>query len=254
MSNKEYLNAKQAKIEAIRAKVAQQSQPIPETPAKAQPYVPKTFREKWKNFWYHYKVLVIAITFVVICAISLLWNVIFTEKFDATMIVVSQKSFEGGATIIKDNLDKFLPDYDHNGKIKSSIISIQLEGDKASNLPPQMLQMNQSKLLGLIAKGDTFLYILDQSSYDQMKSIGVKFKDLSTLTTSEGINNDNFKDKYNLRDTKLSEKLGLSGVLNDMFICLIDFDSYDEKAKTKEKLVEQYSYEKDLLLKMIEME
>ncbi len=253
MSNKEYMKAKNAKMEAMRAKAAQQAQPVPASAPKVEPYAPKTFKEKWKNFWYHYKLIVIACVFVVICIVSLLWNVIFTEKFDASLIVVSEKSFTGATSIIQENLEKFLIDYDKNGKVESSIIPIQLEGDKPSNLSPEMLQMNQSKLFGIIAQGDTFLYLLDKTSYDQVKSTGVVFEDLTTLSKRENIINDKFKDKYDLSNTKLSEKLGLSGVLDGMFLCLVDFDSYDEKAQSKAKYAKPYEYEKDLLLKMIDM-
>ncbi len=247
-SNSQYDKDKQAKIDALRVMKEKQGNISDIAVESSQSLVPKTFKQKWSNYWYHYKFHTIAIIFVSIIVLVSFWNIIFREKFDATFTVISEKSFEGSVDIFKKGFNDIIIDYDNNGKKAVDVTTIQLAVKENSEMTPQMMQMNRTKILGMLSAGETFLFLLDQECYNELKESEVQFKDLNSLVTSDRINGD----KYNLTGSKLSEELGFDSTLDNMFLCLIDFDKYDEKAKSKEKLKKSYENEKDFLIRMID--
>lgn len=248
MSNS-YQEDKKARIEAMKAKKVKQAQTVPTKTQEELAYIPQTSKEKWENYWYHYKYHTIVSVLLIIAVVSIIVSISTKKKPDISMLIVSENNFKGSEKIISDGLDKILVDYNDDGKIISEIIPVQIEGENTTGISPQELQINHSKLIAMISKGDNFLYLIDETSYEQLTEMGVKFKDLSKLSTSKRVN----KDKFDLTNSNFSKELKLDKVFDNMYLCLADFDSYDEKFKTKKKNINQFNYEKDLFVKIIEL-
>ncbi|MBP0989877.1 MAG: hypothetical protein J5874_01680, partial [Oscillospiraceae bacterium] len=49
---------------------------------------PKTFKEKWENYWYHYKFRTIVGIFVAVAAILLIKDIFFKPKYDIELTYV----------------------------------------------------------------------------------------------------------------------------------------------------------------------
>ena len=246
-SNTEYEKDKQAKIEAMHVLKDKQNNASNMPIKEVESLVPKTFNEKWSNYWYHYKFQTIAVVFIALIISSLFWDVLFGEKFDATFTVISQDSFEGSKPIFKEGFKDILVDYDKNGKKAINITTTQIGIRENTEMTPEMMQMNRTKVFGNISKNESFLFMLDQECYDELVSVNVQFKNLNEIATSDKIKGD----KYILKNSKLSEKLGMSATLDDMFLCIIDFDKFDKKAQSQKNTKQSYKNEKDLLIRMI---
>lgn len=255
MSKREYQNDKKAKLEAMRVKKLSAEAVISQQEnrsgaAQAETNMPMSFKNKWGNYWYHYKYITIGMAFVVVCVVSILFSIFANKKFDITIAIASETSFDGGDTVMEENLLQFVKDYDGNGKPEVNIQTFQLEGTESANISSQMLYMNHAKLLGTVADGETFIYMLDEEAYRQLKEVDVQFLDLQKLTDSQRVEGD----KYLLNGANLNQKLGLNAVLDDMFICIIDFDKFNQNSRKNEKILREYEKSKSFFLDIVVMD
>lgn len=249
MSNS-YQEDKKARIEAMKTIKVKQSQTVPTKTQEKLAYTPQTPKEKWENYWYHYKYHTIVSAFLIITVVTITVSILAKKKPDISMLIVSENNFKGSEKIVSDGLEKILVDYNNDGEILSEIIPIQIEGENTTGISAQELQINHSKMIAIMTKGDNFLYLVDDTSYKQLTEMGVVFKDLSGLSTSKRVN----KDKYDLTDSNFCKELKLDNVFDNMYLCLADFDRYDKKFKNKKKNINQFNYEKDLFIKITELD
>lgn len=204
-----------------------------------------TRKQKIENFWYHYKVHVIVGILLVAMATHLFISIFYKAKFDVTLNIVSEQSFEGASDYFVGRIDEILLDYDGDGKKKMNVNPMQVSSGANSNgLAGEALMANQAKLLSTTGDTKMLLYLVDQGGYDVVTEIGLKFKDLSEFNSAniQG-------DKYSLKDTKLSELLALDDMLDNMYLCIVDFENYDKKKASSQKV---YDREYDFLSKLIE--
>lgn len=248
MAANDYNKDKQAKIDTANALRARQDH-LP-TPPKdtSEVIVPKTFKQKWDNYWYHYKYHTFGIIAVIILFSSLFLNILIPQKYDASLTLLSQYSFEGASVLINEGIDGLLDDYDNNKKISLNLSILQVEHGDNKTLDPQVFQANQAKLLANLSVGDQFLFMIDQANIDYLKANGIIFADLTQYSASENIID---KTKYSLKDTHVSEQIGLTSTLDDMYLCLIDKSTYDEKRQSQEKFIDLYTRDENFLKNMI---
>ncbi len=209
---------------------------------------PKTGKEKIANFWYHYKLVVFAVLFVVVIFLAWLINLLNKPVYDATFLIISDKSFSGSEPLITSPLKSFAQDVNGDGKIQMDIESFQLAVKADSEMTPQMQEMTYAKVIGRVSDRKDFVFMLDEDGYENLQSIGLKFEDISSFTGSDTPQGD----KYYLKDTKLSEKMELYGAVNDMFLCFVDFDSYSDSLKNSEEMQQQHQNQWDYFKALID--
>lgn len=203
-----------------------------------------TFKQKFENFWYHYKVHVIVGILLVAMGTHLFISIFFKPKFDATLNIISSSSFEGSSIFFLEHIEEILPDYDKDGRVTMEVNPIQVGGGEQSPLAGDALSAQQAKFFATTSDNKLFLYLLDDTGYKSAVDIGMSFKDLSEF------NSPNIKgDKYYLNETKLSELFSLDDTLNDMYLCIVDFEKYTSKSNSSQKI---YDRNYDFLKRMIE--
>lgn len=194
--------------------------------------VPQTRKEKLANFWYHYKWFVIAAVFVLILVVSLLVNILSKPTYDNSFIIISEKSFTGSQYFIKEPLEKMSGDVNGDGKILVKVMEFQLATGEGNAMTPQMQDMSYAKIIGEISDRREFVFMLDEEGYRNLKSVGIEFEDISSFTGEDEPQGD----KYPLKGTELSKKLGLNKLLDKMYLCFADFDTYSERLRESKEM------------------
>ena len=241
--------------ELVEMKKVQQGQvEAPHVDLEAEKIVPKTAKEKRKNFWYHYKWATI-ITVVAVIFVTYLMVDLFTKpKYDLTVIGMSTYQFAIDKEAQAKSFQPFATDYDGNGEVSVTVDAIDMYDttNTYATYNPQLVQASSVKMVGALQTFEGFIFVLDQYTYDRIitNSDGSKaedvFLDLSQYTAS----NSAFQgDKLYLKGTKLAESWGLKEVPDDLFLCLRDYTTYE---KQKEKIQKQYEYEKSVFEKLIQ--
>ena len=187
-----------------------------------------------------------------VAVILLVWliNLVNKPVYDATFLIISEKSFSGSESLIQSPLKSFAKDVNGDGEIKMDIQSFQLAVKADSEMTPQMQEMTYAKVIGRISDRRDFVFMLDEDGYENLQSIGFEFEDISSFTGSDAPQGD----KYYLKNTKLSEKMELYGVVNDMFLCFVDFDSYSDSLKNSEEMQKQHQNQWEYFKALIDYE
>lgn len=204
-----------------------------------EPMKPKTFKDKWNNYWYHYKMHTFAGAILLILVGIFCWHLIFPTVYDASLAIVSTDSFEGAWEVIGPEMEYIVKDYNEDQARLIDFASFQLATKQGTEQTPQMLEMTRAKLLGWATTKGHFLYLLDATGYQQLTDVGIKFMDLEGKIESSQVEGD----KYYLENTTLSKQLYLNELLGNKFLCIVDYDSFDSSAREDKTNIE--GFEKD---------
>lgn len=236
--------------EMIRAK--QMKSEDPATGGASQPaeaaamLMPMTFRDKWKNYWYHYKWHTIVVVAVVCMAISLIWSINSKTKYDATVTIVSAFPFSGLSDSIEKELSEFSADNTGNGKTELLITGFQIADDETEDsIDPEIYSGTMYKLNVWPTTYEYYVYLLDEAGYKIMTDIGLAFMDLSGVSSDPNVQGD----KYRLAGTKLEQKLYAEDM--DMFLCFCDYSSYPDSLKNKDSVRKSYENDWQLFMNML---
>ena len=141
------------------------------------PEKPRTFQDKWHNFWYHYKIAFWVVVALVAIAVTILVQTVTADPADYDVVVVTQTAMY---TTELDALEAYLAakgtDLDGDGKVEVSaenlVPSFDADGTTAIGFA------DQQKLVNYIAAGEKMLFVFDELSY-------VGFCDSISQVTSE---------------------------------------------------------------------
>lgn len=194
---------------------------------------PTTFKGKWDNFWYHYKLTVLLVVAVIGIGIWIAYDIINRKEYDLTIMVVTTDGYLTPPSDI-DDFEKSISDYvkDFNSDGKKEVILSDLR--VGENVDPMMLQGNIAKYTASIANVEDIIYIFNKESYDRCKEQGVVFEDLSKYSN----NPDNPAiqgDKYSLKgDERFKKIVGYE----DMYMVVRDIKTI---GKTDEEITNKYN-------------
>ena len=73
-----------------------------------------TFRQKWENYWYHYKALTFGVAFAVVLVVIFIGSFVTKKEPDMYMVYISD------GIIADDNVDRFKADIEKEGIIKDT--------------------------------------------------------------------------------------------------------------------------------------
>ena len=206
-----------------------------------QPLKPTTVRGKWSNYWYHYKGLTFASVFGAILVITFVSQMIFKPVYDARVIVVSEMPYDSVVESFETNLSDLAVDYTGNEKIELDFMAIQQDYLGENGLSPEMVQAAFVKLSGSLSTLDSYIYLVDDASYEYLKEMDLLMMDLTGMVDADLLDK---PDRYSLKDTKLGKKMGVPESLDSMYLCFIDYDSLDEKRQNKKDI--KANYERDI--------
>lgn len=129
------------------------------------PEQPHTFREKWDNFWYHYKITFWVVAAIVAIAVTILVQTVTKNPADYEVVVVTEYALLPPET---DGMKAYLAsvgqDVDGDGEVEILIDNIvpnfQSDGSYSIGFA------DQQKLINYIAAGEKMIYVFDRLSYE----------------------------------------------------------------------------------------
>lgn len=121
----------------------------------------KTFKEKWKNYWYHYKIQTWVSVFVVVITVWFVKDVFFGAKPDLLIGVATYTGVSYFTDAIDEDLEAYAQDYNEDGEIYISASETYLNVEDG-----EMLAAYYQKFMAELAAGSQLIYILDDYTYD----------------------------------------------------------------------------------------
>lgn len=174
---------RQERIELLKMKqgLIEESEIIPESGYVKMPELHGW--EKFKNFFYHNKAFILLGAFFVFVIGICVGQVIFREKDDLYVIIVSSsKDSELGWRYydFERALEQYCPDFDENGKIHVSVNYI--DRSVAGEVLTEMESINSEKLTAELMSADAQLIIADEDFADWMMDDNKSGKFFQTQT------------------------------------------------------------------------
>ncbi|MBQ6816141.1 MAG: hypothetical protein IJP26_02775 [Clostridia bacterium] len=178
MSENKSDTLKQRKIaqqKFLELKKMQAGQLEPEAPP--QEIKPKTFSEKRKNFWYHYKTHTILSLFMAVVLAVGITQCANRTKYDSRIVLYTENIYSNTQIDLLTNyMSKFFDDTNGDGEVNLQIIdcSYSTEGTFDSNYVNTMA----TKLQATIAsEPEIQLFIVDQKRLKQLNEISAEVGD-----------------------------------------------------------------------------
>lgn len=145
---------------ALAGVTAEELQKAPQ----AQP--PRTPRQKWENFWYHYKWITIAALAAVVIVAMLVGDFLRKNPADYTLVVATEQAyFSAELEPLRSMVAQYGRDLDGDGEVEVQIVTCHLGsgGTRENQLANfQSLQMH-------LASGDMLLFAFEPEYYTWVK-------------------------------------------------------------------------------------
>lgn len=204
-------------LKKMRQAAAEQKAMEPDFPPVEEHIVPKTFKQKWDNYWYHYKGATWGTLAAVVLVVWLIKDIFFAVKPDLTLNIATSITLSAVNPNMEEDIYPYLKDYNGDEQVLVSISETSI-GDMTD---PQMLYANQQKFIAVLAAGDELIYLLDQKGYDMIfqgaadQSMFIDMEKLYPgLEIAQG-------DKLHLNDLPFGKKWKLDRFEDeDFFICV----------------------------------
>lgn len=185
-----------------------------EAPEREEERKPRTFREKWDNYWYHYKGRTLLIAFLVVVFGVTGWQFATKVRPDYVVMMAFDKTVTPDIVYcVEDYLAPYGEDLNGDGKVVVDVYDIS-----ASN-NPDVQKANATKIMAELHNGEIMLFIVDGAYFDKLHDLEVFEK------------NESFPDldsyAYCLRGT------GLEDALNGVQEKFINHDFYIAKRVVK---------------------
>lgn len=199
--------------------------------------VPKTFKEKWDNFWYQYKLRVIAIVLVVAVFVIGITQCMARSAYDIKMVYFSYTPvFDDQLSLVEDYFEEITPDINGDGEVLVQVINCSFSKTDSNIKYKNNILMKMQSII--VAEYDTMLYITDKESVKYFDGLSV---DLDIFEAEPLELSKDFYKKTALNGKELPEGLGIScRKINDTVIEKYkDAEMYhSESMKILEKLKE----------------
>jgi hypothetical protein len=185
--------------------------------------VPKTFKEKWDNFWFQYRLRVVAVVFIVAVFVVCIAQCVSKPNYDIKMVYFSYTPvLDDQLILVEDYFNEIIPDINGDGEVLVQVINCSFSNtDSNVQYRNNILMKMQSTI---VAEYDTMLYITDKESVKYFEGLSV---DLDIFEAEPLEFNEDFYKKTVLNGKELPEGLGIS--------CRKINDTVIEKYKDSEK-------------------
>ncbi|MDR0992283.1 MAG: hypothetical protein LBL87_05220 [Ruminococcus sp.] len=171
----------------------------------ATPLVPRTFKQKWENFWYQYKAHVIFGVIIVAFAVFVVTTAFSTVKPDVTVgLISSDRNFYALTEDIAFALEPYCTDVNGDGEVNVSVL--RFIGTNASGA--QMTDQNQADVVRLYEefRSDSMVMIITNAEkLAEMDLPAGTFADGRDLFPGD---KNATEQGYLLDDTDFAEKIG----------------------------------------------
>lgn len=204
-------------LKKMRQAAAEHREMTPDFPPEEEKIVPKTLKQKWDNYWYHYKGLTWGCLIGAVAAVWIVHDVFFAPKPDITLNIATETALSSINPEMEEDAYPYMADYNEDGEIIFSFSETSL-GESSD---PQMAFANYQKFIAVMAAGTDLLYMLDDTGYDavlEMSEGESMFIDFSKLYPGLEIADG---DKLRIDDLALGKEWKLDRFENqDFYLCL----------------------------------
>lgn len=207
-----------------------------------------TFKEKWDNYWFHYKKLTFGLVFAALLAGYFVYDMATVVKPDVSVLFISScaPEIQMGYDRVEELIEFCSDDYNGDGNVSAQVMYLPIMADKQSGENAQNLMADMTRFMGEIQSGQAMLVFADREVYYNMELDGL-FEDGSQLFPGDP----NAKELgYWLYDTEFAKLSNISTTLNaDLFLGLrkLEGDRVDNK-----KFQKIYSDSLNTLTRLVE--
>ena len=146
-----------------------------EVGTEAKEEIPLTFKEKLKNFWYHYKVHTILALFAGVAIAICVSQCATRPDYDAHVLLYTRNYFTANQIeVLTDYMKQYFTDTNGDGEVNIVISDCSYTTD--STFDSNQTSTYASKLNATMASGyETQLYILDQKTLKQLDEVAAAY-------------------------------------------------------------------------------
>ncbi len=212
---------RKAREEFIKLKKMQQGELQPQAKPSEVAIVPKTFKEKLNNFWYHYKVHTIIIFFVITTLALCITQCARRPKYDFEILYFAYKpAIDAQTQAIGDYFENFAEDINDDGQVNINVINCSV-GD--SNKDTTRFTIF-SKIQAILASEETVsVYVVDQKAIKYFDDA----LDISIFTQTPTPLGDEFYKKTTIANNTLPDDLSVG-------LRVIEGTTFESSQKAKE--------------------
>ena len=128
---------------------------------KEEVLVPKTFKQKWKNYWYHYKGTTWLTVFILVLVVWFIHDMFFSPKPDLSIGIATYTGVSYFTEDISEDLGAYAGDYNEDGQVLISASESYFNMEDA-----EMVSAYYQKFIAEISGGSELVFILDDFTYD----------------------------------------------------------------------------------------
>ncbi len=128
---------------------------------KEEVLVPKTFKQKWKNYWYHYKGTTWMTVFISVLVVWFIHDMFFSPKPDLSIGIATYTGVSYFTEDISEDLGAYAGDYNEDGQVLISASESYFNMEDA-----EMISAYYQKFIAEISGGSELVFILDDFTYD----------------------------------------------------------------------------------------
>ncbi|MBE6788104.1 MAG: hypothetical protein E7539_00375 [Ruminococcaceae bacterium] len=199
---------------------------------------PVSFLDKVKNFWYHYKSVVIIGSVLGVILVFLLLQGINKEVYDTTIMLHTNTYYsDGDLAIIADAFSDYIDDLDGDDKVNIGILqSKQVTDDSETVLGFEGAM--QARMTAEIASGKNCIFIVEKDLVNGLTEKGVfaDLRDILPIEASEAVYS------VPLKDSKLLKNEAFKNVRDKYYLSVrvykegTDRDKYNGQVEALKRL------------------
>ncbi len=126
---------------------------------------PQTPRQKWENYWYHYKWLTIGLLFLLVLVIAFTVQALSRNEPDYTILIATEDPHDNYTLAPMERLlEKYGRDLDGDGEVEVRVIPCNLGAKEYATASDQVL--NYQILQTHLVSGDVMLFAFEQKYFN----------------------------------------------------------------------------------------
>ncbi len=171
MHNETLDQQRRARKEFLELKKIQRGEKAPEPKPSEVALLPQTPKEKWTNFWFHYKWHTLGIFALLVTLAVLITQCASRVNYDMKVVISCYTALTDAQTAkIQDYLEPLCEDVNGDGEVHVQIINCSYTKDDHNS--QYQLSMATRLQATLAADADALLFITDAEFYDYLSKLG----------------------------------------------------------------------------------
>lgn len=171
MHNETLDQQRRARQDFLDLKKMQKGEKAPEPKPSEVAILPQTPKEKWANFWFHYKWATIGVLALTVILAVLITQCATRVNYDLKVVVSCYTPLtDAQTTRIRDYLEPLCEDVNGDGDVHLQIINCSYSKEDGNS--QYQLTMATRLQATLAADADALLFLTDREAYDYLGQLG----------------------------------------------------------------------------------